>query len=58
MQHRINVVGGTNRWRVLVDFVQRGIEVNSPILANKMAREIAQFESIQHVTLANEQVTK
>ena len=50
----IMVTGNKGEYKVLVNYIQRGVAVHSPALANKQAREIAKTESHDQLILAEE----
>jgi len=51
---KVMVVGDGNKFKVLVDFVQRGISFSGAELANSQALEVAEKEHTTNVTLYKE----
>lgn len=52
MSHNITVTETANhKFKVMVDFIQRGVEYNGKEIANTLAKQIAQSERITIVNL-------
>lgn len=54
MSKSVIVIKDGKKFKVLVCFIQRGIEFSNPENANKEAQEIADYEHIDNVKLYEE----